>query len=134
MLRVIRHSENSVYVLLIVTYYIDHNGSSISSRQQSRNMFYQVVHSTLGRCRIRVPRLADDLEFAENLNRLVESLQFVTEVRINPAASSLIVNYKVSVVNFEDAQKYLSTCIEKASCIQQGQPVLKRRVVFNKGI
>ncbi|MEA5504902.1 hypothetical protein VB735_17670 [Halotia wernerae UHCC 0503] len=82
-------------------------------------MFYQVVHSTLGRCRIRVPRLADDLEFAENLNRLVESLQFVTEVRINPAASSLIVNYKVSVVNFEDAQKYLSTCIEKASCIQQ---------------
>jgi cation transport ATPase len=83
-------------------------------------MFYQVVHSTLGRCRIRVPRLADDLEFAENLNRLVESLQFVTEVRINPAASSLIVNYKVSVVNFEDAQKYLSICIEKASCIQQG--------------
>jgi len=82
-------------------------------------MFYQVVHSTLGRCRIRVPRLADDLEFAENLNRLVESLQFVTEVRINPAASSLIVNYKVSVVNFEDAQKYLLTCIEKASCTQQ---------------
>jgi cation transport ATPase len=82
-------------------------------------MFYQVVHSTLGRCRIRVPRLADDLEFAQNLNRLVESLQFVTEVRINPAASSLIVNYKVSVVNFEDAEKYLSTCIEKASCVQQ---------------
>jgi cation transport ATPase len=120
MLRVIRYSENSVYVFLIVNYYIDHNGSTLSSRQQSRNMFYQVVHSTLGRCRIRVPRLADDLEFAENLNRLVESLQFVTEVRINPAASSLIVNYKVSVVNFEDAQKHLSTCIEKASCIQQG--------------
>ncbi|QIR35861.1 hypothetical protein HCG51_03215 [Tolypothrix sp. PCC 7910] len=82
-------------------------------------MFYQVVHSTQGRCRIRVPRLADDLEFAENLNRLVESLQFVTKVRINPAASSLIVDYKVSRVNLEDAQKYLSTCIEKASCIQQ---------------
>ncbi|MBD2440824.1 HMA2 domain-containing protein [Nostoc sp. FACHB-110] len=82
-------------------------------------MFYQVVHSTQGRCRIRVPRLADDLEFAENLNRLVESWQFVTKVRINPAASSLIVEYKVSRVNFEDAQKYLSTCIEKASCFQQ---------------
>lgn len=119
MLRVIRHSEDSIYFFLIVTYYIDHNGSSISSRQQSRNMFYQVVHSTQGRCRIRVPRLADDLEFAENLNRLVESLQFVTKVRINPAASSLIVDYKVSRVNLEDAEKYLSTCIEKASCIQQ---------------
>lgn len=82
-------------------------------------MFYQVVHSTLGRCRIRVPRLADDLEFAENLNRLVESLQFVTEVRINPAASSLIVNYKMSAVNCEDAQKHLSICIEKASYVQQ---------------
>ncbi|MFH7030015.1 MAG: HMA2 domain-containing protein [Heteroscytonema crispum UTEX LB 1556] len=82
-------------------------------------MLYQVVHSTLGRCRIRVPRLADDLEFAQTLSGLLESLQFVTEVRINPAASSLIVSYKASAVKSRNVQEHLLTCIERASCIQQ---------------
>jgi cation transport ATPase len=73
----------------------------------------------LGRCRIRVPRLADDLEFAQTLSGLLESLQFVTEVRINPVASSLIVSYKASAVKSENVQEHLLTCIEQASCIQE---------------
>jgi cation transport ATPase len=82
-------------------------------------MLYQVVHSTLGRCRIRVPRLADDLEFAQTLNGLLESLQFVTEVRINPAASSLIVSYKVGALKNGNVQEHFLTCIERASYIQE---------------
>ena len=82
-------------------------------------MLYHVVHSILGRCRIRVPRLADDLEFAQRLSGLLESLQFVTEVRINPVASSLIVSYRVSAIKSGNVQEHFLTCIEQASCIQE---------------
>jgi cation transport ATPase len=82
-------------------------------------MLYPVVHSILGRCRIRVPRLADDLEFAHRLGGLLESLQFVTEVRINPIASSLIISYEASAVKGENIQEHILTSIEQASCIQE---------------
>jgi cation transport ATPase len=81
-------------------------------------MLYQVVHSTLGRYRIRIPRLADDFEFSQKLSGLVESLQFVDEVRISPKASSLIVCYKVSKVNTCDIEGQLFSCIEQASIEQ----------------
>jgi len=57
---------------------------------------YQVIHTTRGRIRIRVPQLHHDSEYARILQRLVESWDFVTDVRINRAASSIIVNYQVS--------------------------------------
>jgi cation transport ATPase len=78
-------------------------------------MLYEVVHCTLGRYRIRVPRLADDFEFAQRLSSLVELLHFVTEVRINSQASSLIVCYKISRVERWDVERQLLTCIEEAS-------------------
>ena len=54
-------------------------------------MNYQVVHSIAGRLRIRIPRLQWDPEFASTLTWLIESLPNVASVRINPAASSLVV-------------------------------------------
>jgi cation transport ATPase len=59
-------------------------------------MNYQIVHSTVGRFRFRVPRLAWDVEFASQLDEFVQSLKSVTSVRINPAAASLIVCYQTS--------------------------------------
>jgi len=78
----------------------------------------QVVHTTAGRFRIRVPQVTNDLEYANKLNWLVESLDFVTSVRINPAASSLIVNYEASMVSIAAAQEKLFTCIQQASVVE----------------
>jgi cation transport ATPase len=78
-------------------------------------MNYQVVHITTGRCRIRVPQVASDSEYVANLKWLVESLDFVTSVRINSAASSLIVSFDTCVVSSATAQEELFTCIQQAS-------------------
>ncbi|OKH52693.1 hypothetical protein NIES2101_13725 [Calothrix sp. HK-06] len=84
---------------------------------------YEVVHSTLGRYRIRVPRLADDLEFAEAVSNLLESLQFVKEVRINSAASSVVVDCKASAArdstSHSKIQEVILSCIEQASYTKQ---------------
>ena len=60
---------------------------------QVENVHYQVVHWIPGRFRIRIPRIASDPEYASKLKYLVESLDFITSIRINPAARSAIVEY-----------------------------------------
>ena len=78
-------------------------------------MNYQVVHTTAGRCRIRVPQVASDSVYAVKLKWLVESLDFVSSVRINPATSSLIVSFDTSVVSTTAAQAEIFTCIQQAN-------------------
>jgi cation transport ATPase len=77
-------------------------------------MLYQVVHSTLGRYRICIPKIASDSEFASKLKNLIESFAFVTEVRLNAAASSLIVNYKARAISETIALEKLVGCIYQA--------------------
>ncbi len=77
-------------------------------------MNYEVVHSTTGRLRIRVPRLSWDSEFTQKLNGLVEALAFVTMVRINPAARSLVVTYEPTRVLAMTIQEQIALCIDKA--------------------
>ncbi|MCP6760282.1 MAG: HAD family hydrolase [Fischerella sp. CENA71] len=74
-------------------------------------MSYQIVHSTFGRYRIRIPQLAYDSEFASKLKVLVESLAFVTEVRINAQASSLIVSYQDDFCSTTALEKFVA-CIQ----------------------
>lgn len=77
-------------------------------------MNYQVVHSTTGRLRIRVPRLAWDSEFTEKLGGLVKALAFVTTVRVNPAARSLVVTYEPTQVLVVMLQEQIANCIDQA--------------------
>ncbi len=77
-------------------------------------MPYQVVHAIAGRLRIRVPRLAADQEFAMRLNQFVAALAFVTEVRVNAAAHSLVVSYAASGTSVTTAQTELLACIQRA--------------------
>ncbi len=60
---------------------------------QVENVHYQVVHWIPGRFRIRIPKLASNPEYAGKLKYLVESLDFITSIRISPAARSAIVEY-----------------------------------------
>lgn len=87
-------------------------------------MDHQVVHTTLGRFRIRIPQVANDYEYANKLNHLIESLSFVTSVRINHAARSVIINYEANVISTAAAQEGVFTCINQASISVINEPAL----------
>ncbi|MCY7286461.1 MAG: hypothetical protein LH679_24205 [Cyanobacteria bacterium CAN_BIN43] len=76
-------------------------------------MDYQIVHSIAGRFRFRIPQLTWDVKFASQLSELVDSLEFVTSVRINPNAASLVVNYELTAT--AAVQTSVASCIQKAS-------------------
>ncbi|MGK7873990.1 MAG: heavy metal translocating P-type ATPase [Xenococcaceae cyanobacterium] len=80
-----------------------------------RKVNYQVVHQTEERIRIRVSKLATDTDYANRLHWLVESLEFVSEVRISAPARSLIVNYESSGGLSIAPQSAIFACIQEAS-------------------
>jgi hypothetical protein len=55
----------------------------------------EIAHRLPGRIRVRIPRLRWDQAYAETLRHSVAALAGVTEVRLNPAASSIIISYQV---------------------------------------
>jgi Heavy metal associated domain 2 len=77
-------------------------------------MDYQFIHSIPGRFRILIPQLATDPDYARQLQGFLESINFVTEVRINMWAQSLVVSYKTNTLSTEAVQKQLVKAIEKA--------------------
>ncbi len=79
---------------------------------------YQIVHISLGRFRIKIPRLSRDLEYANQLNWLIGSLDFVTSIRINQIAESLIIHYQTTLVSSTVAQESLLKAIEQAGIVE----------------
>ncbi|MBW4553514.1 MAG: heavy metal translocating P-type ATPase [Aphanocapsa sp. GSE-SYN-MK-11-07L] len=83
------------------------------------NIHYQVMHWMPGRFRLRIPRLAEDTDYANRLQYLVSSLGFVNSIRVNPAACSLVIDYKheASAVAIATVQEGLFTSIQKAPSV-----------------
>lgn len=86
-----------------------------ATKPEAEAIEYQLIHSTIGRFRLRVPRIGTDSEYAKKLNWLVESLDFVTDVRLNPHAEAVIVNYDTTAVADEAVQENLLSAIQQAS-------------------
>lgn len=82
---------------------------------QPEQIEYEIVHATLGRFRIRIPRITADSEYARKLNWLVKSLDFITGVRINQIAGAVIVNYDVCAVSDAAVQENLLSAIQQAT-------------------
>ena len=76
---------------------------------------YQVVHAITGRTRIRIPGLETQAQAAGKLQRLIESLNFVTSVRINPLAQSIVILYKASSVSQAEAEAQFVQAIQQFS-------------------
>lgn len=72
---------------------------SENSHHHNQGIEYQVVYKNDSRIRVKIPRLTDDLEYAKRLQQLVESFNIVSHVRINPAASSIAVEYDASGID-----------------------------------
>jgi len=75
---------------------------------------YQVLHTTLGRIRIGIPRLADDLEYSDKLTYALISIAGVTNVRVNPIAKSIIINYEPNPALEAQIHQSIFSAIEAA--------------------
>ncbi|HEY9804359.1 MAG TPA: heavy metal translocating P-type ATPase [Leptolyngbyaceae cyanobacterium] len=83
---------------------------------QVETVYYQIVHWVPGRFRLRIPRLAYDLEYAIKLKHLIEIefIDFISSIRINPSARSVIVEY-----NCELSAAQINTLEERVFTILQ---------------
>jgi hypothetical protein len=74
-----------------------------------------VVHQTPGRIRIRVPRLRTDETYAPGLQSLLESMDNVSDIRVNVNAASVVISFSPEIPEVEFAKRLVST-------IEQGFP------------
>jgi len=75
---------------------------------------YHVVHTSPGRIRISVPQLNNDWEYANKLEQLLNSLDFVVRVRLNPSAYSIAIRYEASAISEQAVQEHIATCFQQA--------------------
>ncbi len=76
---------------------------------------YHPIHQIPGRWRIRVERLIDDEEYANNLTSLLQDSNLLTGVRCNRLVGSLIVDFDPLIVNEKQLDDFLVVNIEEAS-------------------
>jgi Asp-tRNA(Asn)/Glu-tRNA(Gln) amidotransferase C subunit len=89
---------------------------------QSEKIDYQVVHAIAGRIRMRVPHLRTDPDYGDRLQQLIKSLDAVTDVRVNSANASVVVQYNSADIENKVMQRELATCIQKAEQTETTAP------------
>ncbi len=79
---------------------------------------FQVLHSTPGRVRLRVPQVGDDVDYGQRLEQLILSTDGVTNVRINRSAASVAIAHESHL----DMVPYLAKLVEEANLTTSVSP------------
>ena len=95
----------------------------------SQKIFYSIVHTIPGRIRFRIPLLGRDTEYANQLKLAIESDTRVTNVRINPKAASIVINYKVGVISDNQMHEHLVNLIQTAQNVVLPKEVMAKSIV-----
>ncbi|MBE9107293.1 hypothetical protein IQ229_20885 [Nostoc cf. edaphicum LEGE 07299] len=95
----------------------------------SQKIFYSIIHTIPGRIRFRIPLLARDTEYANQLQLAIESDTKVTNVRINPKAASIVINYKVGVISDNQMREHLVNLIQTAQDVVVPKEVMAKSIV-----
>lgn len=90
---------------------------------QPENISYSVVHTIPGRIRFRIPRLSHDTDYADKLKQAIELYIKDAQVRVNPMAASIVVNYDNSSVSDEQVRSHLIKLIQTAPEIKVSKQV-----------
>lgn len=91
----------------------DKNGATPGQQED-----YTIVHSVPGRIRLRIPRLTVDALYAKRLEKLLSEDSRVKYVRINRAASSLVIQYDGAGVSELELGIYLLNILEQAEATE----------------
>lgn len=73
---------------------------------------YQIIHRTIGRIRIQVDRLREDPVYASHLQQSIAFQQFVTGVRINAWARSIVIHYDSTEISASAIAERLTDWID----------------------
>jgi len=84
---------------------------------------YTIIHSTLGRIRLRIPRLIADAAYAKRLENLLSNDERVTGVRLNRTAASLVIQYDGTGVSELDLGMRLLEILDQAEKGSASDPV-----------
>jgi Heavy metal associated domain 2 len=74
---------------------------------------YQIVQAIAGRMRVRAAWLETDQAASGKLQRLIEALNYVSSVRINPLAQSIIITYQSGKISVQDAEAQIISAIHE---------------------
>ena len=66
---------------------------------------YQIVHHIRGRIRLRVPRITSDRNYAQELKRLLEKDNRITDLRLKIKSGSIVILYDPIALNESNTQK-----------------------------
>ena len=75
---------------------------------------YTIVHSTPGRIRLRIPRVASEPDYTKRLEQLLNTDSHVLKVRINRAAASIVIQYQTEGMSDWELGMLLMSIIQKA--------------------
>ncbi len=95
----------------------------------SQKIFYSIVHTIPGRIRFRIPLLAKDAEYANQLKSAIESDPRVTNVRANPQAASIVINYKIGVISDNQMLAHLIHLIQTAQDVVVPKEIMAKSIV-----
>ncbi|MBW4451704.1 MAG: hypothetical protein KME55_02920 [Nostoc indistinguendum CM1-VF10] len=94
-----------------------------------QKIFYSIVHTIPGRIRFRIPLLAKDTEYANQLKSAIESDPRVTNVRANPQAASIVINYKIGVISDNQMLAHLINLIQTAQDVVMPKEIMAKSIV-----
>ncbi|MBD2594469.1 hypothetical protein H6G74_09020 [Nostoc spongiaeforme FACHB-130] len=103
--------------------------NSTHHQLQTQPITYSIAHEISGRIRFRVPRLAKDKEYASKLKVAIESQIKNAKVRINPTASSIVINYPSDLMPDEQMRSQLVHLIQSAPNIVLPTKVSNKTIV-----
>ena len=90
-------------------------GQMRQGKEELPQLTYQVVHAIAGRLRLRIPRLSADSDYCYRLKALVESVESVRKVRLNPVAQSIVIDYDPKALTETTLLSRLSPIIQQAA-------------------
>ncbi|MEA5604926.1 HMA2 domain-containing protein [Nostoc sp. UHCC 0252] len=100
-----------------------------NKRAPSQKISYSIVHTIPGRIRFRIPLLARDPEYANQLQLAIESDPRVKNVRANPKAASIVITYKVGVISDNKMCQHLVKLIQTAQDVVVPKEVRAKSIV-----
>ncbi|MEM1172112.1 MAG: HMA2 domain-containing protein [Cyanobacteria bacterium P01_H01_bin.35] len=80
---------------------------------------YTIVHSIPGRIRLRIPRVALEPDYAKRLEQLLSADSHVLKVRINKAATSIVIQYQADGMSDWELGMLLMNIIQEAESYEE---------------
>lgn len=87
---------------------------STAKQGTNSDVNYQVVHAVPGRVRFRVAMLAVNADYAPHLQRIFTAIPWVTNVKIQRAASSIAISYEYTRENHWKRRSHLEKVLHTA--------------------